>query len=157
MPRRSAAALSTIPVADLPRPPPPKHLPPAEAKIWTEIVQDLPPHWLPAGSLPLLEVYVTAVVSMHRLQEIMASAPEGSPRYSAARKMLRAESAMVVKLGKTLRLGPRHDRTALRTVGPSVKPWDLGGGGKAPAVNDARTFDERAEAARKDGDEPRPA
>jgi hypothetical protein len=170
MPRRSTAALSTVPVAELPRPAPPKHLPAPEAKIWRRIVEDLPPRWLPAGSLPLLEVYVTTVVSMHRLRAIMAGAPEGSARYTTAAKLLRSESEMVVKVGKLLRLGPRFERTALRTVGPTVKPWHLGGGDRAP-VNDGRTFAERQEAeeARKgddgkaaetsrfsDGDEPPP-
>jgi hypothetical protein len=34
---------------------------------------------------------------------------------------------MVVKLSKTLRITPRHDRTVLRTVSNLPKPWDLGG------------------------------
>ena len=48
---------------------------------------------------------------------------------------------MVVKLAKQLRLGPRHDRTKLRTVSNLPKPWDLCGGDGAPVVSEFRGWD----------------
>jgi hypothetical protein len=95
---------------------------------------------------------------MRRMQAIMAASPEGSPRHDAAHKAYRSEAAMVVKVGKLLRVGPRFDRTALRSVPSGPRPCDLGGGGGAPAVNTFRGWDAvtAKEAARKGGDSGEP-
>src|SRR5262245_64632913 len=61
---------------------------------------------------------------MRTWRAVMLAKVEGSPRHKEASRLYRREAAMVVKLGKLLRLGPRHDRTKLRTV-PSIKPWDV--------------------------------
>jgi hypothetical protein len=89
-----------------------------------------------------LEIYCTSVVAMRRTQVIMAASPEGSPRYEETARLYRREAAMVVKLGKVLRIGPRHDRTKMRAVSSLPKPWDLGGASGAPApVNEFRGWD----------------
>ncbi len=64
---------------------------------------------------------------------------------------------MVTKLAKFLRLGPRFDRTKLRTVGP--RPWHLSGEGGAPPMNQFRGWgfdDPTAPKEKPGGDEPPP-
>src|SRR5262245_52346836 len=114
MPRRSAASLAAVPAVPVPREPPPKHLPPEEAAEWRKVVDSLPPHWFPGASYVLLEVFVAATVAMRTWRAVMLAAAEGSPHHEEAAGLYRREAAMVVKLGKILRLGPRHDRTKLR-------------------------------------------
>jgi hypothetical protein len=76
----------------------------------------------------LLEIYCTSVVAMRAHRGLMLAEVEGSPIHVEASKFYRREADMVVKLSKTLRLGPRHDRTKMRTVSSLPKPWDLGRG-----------------------------
>ena len=136
MPRKSAAALGVIPAVSVPREPPPAYLPPDEAAEWRKTVEGLPRDWIPPGAYVLLEVFCCSVVAMRSHRALMLAEPEGSPCYVEASKLYRAEAATVLRLAKTLRLGPRHDRTKLRAVPGSglPKPWELGGGGGAPAV-----------------------
>jgi hypothetical protein len=121
MPRRSRADLATIPVGDLPRQPPPPGMAKDEADEWNYVIQNLPPHWIPPPAFTHLEIYCSAVVNMRACRAVMLAAPQGSPRYETAASLYRREAALVVRLGKWLRLGPRHDRTALRSV-PTVAP-----------------------------------
>jgi phage terminase small subunit len=109
-----------------PREPPPKHLPADEKAEWRRVVTGLPRDWIPAGAYALLEIYVSAVCSMRAHRALMLAAPAGSPLHHKVSKLYRHEADMVTKLAKMLRLGPRHDRTKLRTVSNLPKPWDLG-------------------------------
>jgi hypothetical protein len=146
MPRRSAASLSVVPAASIPPAPPPAGLTAEEAQLWRQIVAGLPPRWLPAGSLPMLEVYCRSVCGMRTTAAVMNAEVEGSPAHSAASRLYRQEAAMVVKTGKLLRLGPRFDRTKQRLVPAGPRPWEIGGGSR-PASN-GLTFDQEEEARR---------
>jgi phage terminase small subunit len=123
MPRKSRA-LAAVPVAPVPREPPPRHLPADEAAEWRRVVEGLPAHWFPGASYVLLEIYCASIVNMRACRAVMMAEVEGSPRHHAAGKLYRAESAVVIKLAKLLRLGPRHDRTKLRTFSTLPKAWE---------------------------------
>jgi hypothetical protein len=153
MPRRSAADLATVPAVPAPREPPPPHLPPDEAQIWRQTVEGLPPHWFPGASFVLLEIYVYAVVSLRRMRAVMAVEAEGTAVWKEASWLYDQEATRVERLAKLLRLGPRHDRTKLRTVPTGPRPWDL----CDVPVSDRRGFeDELAEVMAKVGKKPAP-
>ena len=64
-----------------------------------------------------------------------------------------------MRLAKTLRPGPRHDRTKVRAVSNLPRPWELAGADGAPVVNEGRDFqgwDVEAPHKRGDGNEPPP-
>ena len=127
------ADLATVPAVPVSREPPPRGMPEDEAALWTRTLADLPPHWLPAAAYPLLEIYVAAVINMRACRAVALAEVEGSPRHHAASRLYRAEAAVVLRLAKTLRLGPRFDRTAVRAVPTGPRPWDIGQ--SAPAAN----------------------
>jgi len=83
------------------------------------------------ASFVLLEVYCVSVVAMRAHRAVMLAAVEGSPRYVEASRFYERECAMILKIGKQLRLGPRHDRTKLRAVSTLPRPWDIGAAGPA--------------------------
>jgi hypothetical protein len=121
-----------IPAGPVPREPLPLHLPPDEAAIWNQVVQGLPPHWFPGASFVLLEIYCASVVSMRTSRAVMAAEVEGTKIHQQASRLYRAEAATVLRLAKTLRLGPRHDRTRVRAVPQGPRPWDLYGSREEP-------------------------
>ena len=125
MPRRSAADLAVVPAVPVPRPPAPPHLVPEEAAMWRETVEGLPPHWFPGASLVLLEVYCGAVVGMRESKAIMDAEASSTSAYRDAARLYTAQTAMVLRLAKVLRLGPRHDRTKPRAVPLGPRPWDM--------------------------------
>jgi hypothetical protein len=138
MPRKSAADLATISAVPLPREPPPRHMPPDEAAIWRQVTESLPAHWFPGASFVLLEIYCAAVVNMRVCRGVMLAKPESTKAHQQAARLYHDEARTVVRLAKTLRLGPRHDRTKLRAVPNLPKPWELGG---ASAVKDNDVFE----------------
>ena len=124
MPRRSAADLAVVSAVDVPRPAPPRGMPSDEAKVWRATVEGLPPHWFPGASFVLLEVYVAAVVSMRTCRAVMLAEVEGTKNHQDASRLYHAEAAMVLRLAKVLRLGPRHDRTKPKLVPTGPRPWE---------------------------------
>ncbi len=140
MPRKSAAALAVMP-GEAPREPPPRHLPArragrmeARGRRFAAAV-DSGRRLCAVGNLLRLD-------RRHaRHRALMLAEPEGSAIHAEASKLYRREADMVVKLGKTLRLGPRHDRTKLRAVSTLLKPWDLGRGTGEPAEPAAKGFE----------------
>jgi hypothetical protein len=152
MPRRPAAALGVIPAVPTPREPPPPGMPEDEAVLWTRILAGLPPFWIPAGAYPLLEIFVASVINMRACRALMLAEVEGSPRHVQAARLYRDEARTVLRLAKTLRLGPRHDRTKLRAIPNLPKPWDLG----RDSAPDGRGFQGWDVPAKPGGDEPTP-
>ena len=83
MPRRAAAALSVIPrVPGRGRPPPPSDLDPLEQRIWGEVLDALPDHWVDsAGCLILRRLAAQSAVCERqeaRLREFRAQLADDS-------------------------------------------------------------------------------
>ena len=124
MPRRSAADLAVVPAVPAPRPVPPPHLQPDERAVWIATVEGLPPHWFPGANFAPLEVYCGAVVGMRTAKAVMIAKPENTKAHREMARLYHAQAATVVRLAKTLRLGPRHDRTKPKLVPTGPRPWN---------------------------------
>src|SRR5262245_23020386 len=135
MPRRSAASLGVVPV--LPgrgRPEPPADLDELEQRIWREVVDALPGHWLDtAGQVILRRLVAQAAVSERqelRLRQLRAQQQDDGEEAGA----LAAQHGAVGKNGdyllSQLRATPRS-RTVSRAAGPQIeqapdsRPWDI--------------------------------
>lgn len=124
MPRKSAAALGVVPAAPIPREPPPAHLAPEEQVEWRKVVDGLPPHWFPAASYSLLEVYCQVITNTRWLAAQMAAHERGSPEWRQWHSLWAMEAKLSVQLATKLRLHPRWERTTVRKVPTSPRPWD---------------------------------
>src|SRR5215467_7135760 len=121
MPRKSSASLAVV--ARVPgrgRPEPPADLDLVEQRIWREVVDALPGHWLdPAGQLILRRLVAQAAVSERqeaRLRQLRAQGEDGT---EAAAGLVVAHGAVaktVAHLLGQLRATPRS-RMVPRTAG----------------------------------------
>lgn len=135
MPRRSAASLAVVPI--LPgrgRPEPPADLDLLEQRVWREVVDALPGHWLDAaGQLVLRRLVAQAAVSERqevRLRQLRAQDQDGT---EDAAELVIAHGAVaktVAHLLGQLRATPRS-RMVSRAAGsrlegvPESRPWEI--------------------------------
>ena len=56
--------------------------------------------------------------------DTMLAEVEGTKNHQDASRLYHAEAAMVLRLAKVLRLGPRHDRTKPKLVPTGPRPWE---------------------------------
>jgi hypothetical protein len=118
VPRTSAAALATVPIAPSaalrPRLAVPAGLSAAERAVWASTVAAAPPGLLAADSAPLLARYCAHVVRARCIEVAIAGCdiadPVGVRAYLDLAKAARAESSAIVALARSLRLSP-HTRT----------------------------------------------
>ena len=135
MPRRSAASLGVVPV--LPgrgRPEPPADLDELEQRIWREVVDALPGHWLDtAGQVILRRLVAQAAVSERqelRLRQLRAQQQDDGEEASALAAQHGVVAKNVAYLLSQLRATPRS-RTVSRAAGsqmeqaPESRPWDI--------------------------------
>ena len=85
MPRKSVASLSVVPrVPGRGRPEPPADLDVLESRIWREVVDALPQHWLDtAGQLILRRLAAQAAVSERQEARLRLLAQEQTPQRMA--------------------------------------------------------------------------
>jgi hypothetical protein len=142
MPRIPAAALAVVPrVPGRGRPEPPPELDPLEARIWREVVDALPGHWLAgAGGVILRRAVAQAAILERqevRLRELRAKA-QGSGEEATA---LATQHTMLAKnvafLLDQLRATPKSQLRS-RAAGAKAeqapgewRPWEIKGGRKA--------------------------
>jgi phage terminase small subunit len=127
--RKSAESnVVVIDVAAL-RPAPPAHLSAQDAETWRQVVASMKPGWFTAETWPLLELYCQCTSIARTLaQAIAASGPE-DPRFDKLVAMHERESALLLTLGRSLRLTKQSSAEA-RTVkndpggGGLRKPWE---------------------------------
>jgi hypothetical protein len=138
--RKSAASLSVVPlVPGQGRPEPPKGLDKWERRIWREVVDALPAHWVdPAGQLLLQRLVAQAAVAERRelrLRQLRAQDLDGTEEAAALATEHGITAKIVAHLLTQLRATPRSrmvSRAAAAQVGdgaPRLRPWDI----KAPA------------------------
>ena len=135
MPRRSAASLGVVPV--LPgrgRPEPPEDLDELEQRIWREVVDALPGHWLDtAGQVILRRLVAQAAVSErqeHRLRQLRAQQQDDGEEAGALAAQHGVVAKNVAYLLSQLRATPRS-RVVPRAAGsrleqaPDSRPWEI--------------------------------
>ena len=138
MSRKSAAALSVVPIGVPVRLAPPDDLTDAQADLWRAVVESKPVEWFGEDSAPLLKEYVRAVTmcDLLELQVQAAIAGSGDPEAAGSVKALLdmrdKESKRVASLATKLRLTqqsrytPQAAATANKRVGAGSKPWQFG-------------------------------
>jgi hypothetical protein len=114
MPRKSPEARAAAAIAAT-RPKPPVDLPPAAAKLWTDIVADRAPGYFDPGSQPLLKAYVRCLVFLENAE--VGSAPH--------RRLLSCAMTLATKLRLTVQANV-HRRAGILDEKPRLAPF-LGG------------------------------
>lgn len=129
MARKSIEHLTLVPPTTsepIPLAPVPGELSPAEAKLWTQVVESKPADWFGADSWPVLREYVRAAVMCDHLATVIAGASRD--QLKRALDMRDRESRRAVSLATKLRLtqqskyDPRGAATADRRAG-GKRPW----------------------------------
>jgi hypothetical protein len=139
VPRRAAAELAVVPrVPGRDRPEPPAELDPAEQRIWREVVDALPGHWLdPAGLLVVRRLAAQSAVAERqeaRLRELRARGQDTDDEAAALAAQHGTLARNIGYLLTLLRATPRS-QIRLRTAGaqaaqaPDWKPWEIRGRG----------------------------
>jgi hypothetical protein len=133
--RRSAASLSVVPlVPGQGRPPPPRGLDALEKRVWRDVVDALPAHWLdPAGQIILRRPCAQAAISERRearLRALRAQDQDASEDGNALAFSHAATSKAVAYLLTQLRATPRsrfvsRDAGAEERQAPKSRPWEI--------------------------------
>jgi hypothetical protein len=129
MPRKSAAALSVLPLPETrPKPPPaPRELTPTQAKLWDDIVASRPADWFTGGANAILLVaLVRHADAANTIAGLMAEADPLDRRYRLLSVMAVRQSAMVAQLASKLRLLPANlyrSTQAVPTASTRTPPW----------------------------------
>jgi len=135
MPRKPAAALVVVPrVPGRGRPEPPAGLDELEQRIWREVVDALPGHWLDrAGQLVLRRLAAQAAVSERqeaRLRLLRAQEQDGGEEAATLAAQHGVSAKNVAYLLVQLRATPRSQLRS-RAAGsqmeqaPDSRPWDI--------------------------------
>lgn len=133
--RKSGASLSVVPlVPGQGRPEPPAGLDSLEQRIWRDVVDALPAHWLdPAGQLILRRLVAQAAISERRearLRQLRAQDQDGGEDADALAALHGVAAKTVAYLLGQLRATPRS-RIVPRAAGPQfeqapkLRPWEI--------------------------------
>ena len=133
--RKSAASLSVVPVVPgQGRPKPPASLDSLERRIWRDVIDALPAHWLDlAGQLILRRLVAQAAISERRearLRQLRAREEDGGEDADALAALHGVSSKTVAYLLGQLRATPRS-RIVSRAAGPQLeqapksRPWEI--------------------------------
>jgi hypothetical protein len=137
--RKSQAALSVVPlVPGQGRPEPPRGLDKLERRIWREVVDAMPAHWIdPAGEVVLRRLVAQAAIAERRearLRQLRAQDQDATEDATQLATEHGIASKIVGYLLSQLRATPRS-RMVSRAAGPQaesapkLRPWEI----KAPA------------------------
>jgi len=144
MARRSAPSQITPLVPGYGRPPPPTRLDAVERRVWRDVVDTLPDHWLdPAGQLILRRLVAQAAIAERRearLRQLRAQGSiDGEEELDALAALHSVTAKTVAYLLTQLRATPRS-RMVARTAGPLVeqapttRPWEIKARVQTPAA-----------------------
>ena len=113
------------------RPDPPRHLEPAQATVWREIVATMPEGYFYYASLILLESLCWGIVELRFLDRLIADSRKKPDReYAMLVSARSATSTMILQLQRAMRLthlaSIRSGSAKLRPS-PSLvyRPWDM--------------------------------
>src|SRR5262249_54619816 len=135
MPRKPAASLSVVPrVPGRGRPEPPPDLDELENRIWREVVDALPGHWLDqAGRIVLRRLTAQAAVAERqamRLRQLRAQEQDGGEEAAVLAAQHGVLAKNVAYLLTQLRATPRSQLRS-RAAGsqmeqaPDSRPWEI--------------------------------
>jgi hypothetical protein len=135
MPRKAAAALAIVPrVPGRGRPEPPADLDVLEQRIWREVVDALPGHWLDqAGRIVLRRLAAQAAVAERqemRLRQLRAQEQDGGEEAAVLAAQHGVLAKNVAYLLTQLRATPRSQLRS-RAAGsqmeqaPDSRPWEI--------------------------------
>ena len=135
MPRKAAAALAVVPrVPGRGRPEPPADLDALEQRIWREVVDALPGHWLDqAGRIVLRRLTAQAAVAERqemRLRQLRAQEQDGGEEAAVLAAQHGVLAKNVAYLLTQLRATPRSQLRS-RAAGsqmeqaPDSRPWEI--------------------------------
>lgn len=136
MPRKSASSLTVVPVVPgQGRPEPPTELDRSEKRLWREVVDALPGHWIDQAAQQVLRraVAQAALCEQHeaRLRVLRAEQSDDDEELTALATAHGNSAKIVAHLLAQLRATPRS-RVASREAGPRVadaprpqRPWDI--------------------------------
>jgi len=144
MARRSASSQVIPIVPGYGRPTPPPGLDAVEKRIWRDVVDALPDHWLdPAGQLILRRLVAQAAIAERREARLRQLRAQGSideeEQIDALAALHSVTAKTVAYLLTQLRATPRS-RMVARTAGPLVeqapttRPWDIKARVQSPAA-----------------------
>src|SRR5688572_16088460 len=129
MPRKSAAAASTLALVPGTPAPAPPDLSKKEAAVWCEVVESKPWDWFGRDSLPVLKEYVRAAVMCDALAEKVSAGVDGEANVLRALLGMRDQEArrvatLVTKLRLTQqsRYTPQSANAASKKAG-AQRPW----------------------------------
>lgn len=139
MPRKSAAALSTVRAFVKKAPEPPAELTKEQADLWRAVCATKPSDWFRADTFPLLSAYCQHTTSARRLSEVIdefqpkwLKDEEGFSRYrdllAARDRETRAMSSLAraLRLTQQSRYTPQAAATASAKPGAgAARPWDF--------------------------------
>jgi hypothetical protein len=143
--RASAASLEVTPIVPgHGRPTPPRGLDAIEKRIWRDVVDALPDHWLdPAGQLILRRLVAQAAIAERREARLRQLRAQGSideeEELDALAGLHSVTAKTVAYLLTQLRATPRS-RMVSRTAGPLVeqapttRPWEIKARVQTPAA-----------------------
>jgi hypothetical protein len=135
MPRKSSASLAIVPrVPGRGRPEPPPDLDVLEQRIWREVIDALPGHWLDrAGQLVLRRLVAQAAVAERQevqLRQLRAQEQDGGEEAATLAAQHGVLAKNVAYLLTQLRATPRSQLRS-RTAGsrleqaPDSRPWEI--------------------------------
>ena len=135
MPRKSSASLAIVPrVPGRGRPEPPPDLDELESRIWREVVDALPGHWLDrAGQLVLRRLAAQTAISERqeaRLRLLRAQEQDGGEEAATLAAQHGVSAKNVAYLLAQLRATPRSQLRS-RAAGsqmeraPDSRPWEI--------------------------------
>jgi hypothetical protein len=123
MPRKSAAALSVLPMHAPPKPlAPPPELTKEQCRIWREVVGSRPPDFFDVACSALLVAYVRHAVRASVVAKVIEGLEPGHPRYRQLSEIAARETGMLVTLAAKLRLAPAHIRRVEQKL-PQPQTW----------------------------------
>jgi hypothetical protein len=128
MPRKSAAALSVLPLPEArPKPPAaPRELTPTQAKLWDDIAASKPADWFTGANAVLLVALVRHADAANTIAVLMGEADPLDKRYRMLSTMAARQTAAMAALASKLRLVPQNayrSTQALPKVSDRVPPW----------------------------------
>jgi len=112
--RKSAAALSTVPVSGGQRPNPPEDLGAEEAEVWRATVDGMRADWFGAELHPILRSYCALVVQAESLRRALRGTDVRDKNFGRLADLHARTARTVLSLATKLRLTPASNRQSKR-------------------------------------------
>jgi len=130
--RKSAAALSTVPISGARRPKPPEDLSAEEAEVWRATVGGMRTDWFGVELHPIVRSYCALVVQAESLGRALRGTDVGDKNFGRLAGLHARTTRTMLSLPTKLRLTPASNRQSKRDgrdpSGSGPRPWEYSGG-----------------------------